>query len=166
VAEDDNATNRVLGQVKSFELPVMSSTNTVDRAELTIFPARAATSATAYAVFYDQENKIITGLDPKLNVDADLVSATKFSEVAGLYQSVLGSLESKKQTVFYALLLEGQELTNATALFDPTLANSAVKSSQPFLAVRLDQKTINLILALVAGLLLLGVGFYKLARAR
>jgi hypothetical protein len=30
----------------------------------------------------------------------------------------------------------------------------------------LDQKTINLILALVAGLLLLGVGFYKLARAR
>lgn len=166
VAEDDDATNRVLGQIKSFELPVLSPGTAVDRSELTIFPARSATAATAYAVFYDQENKVVSGLNPELKVDTDRVSATKLSEVAGLYQSVLGSLESKKQTFSTALLLDGQELTSAVAIIDPALATSTVKSSPTFLAIKFDQKTINLILALVAGLLLLGVGFYKLARAR
>lgn len=166
VAEDDDATNRVLGQIKSFELPVLSSGTTVDRAELTIFPARVATNATAYAVFYDQDNKVVSGLNPELKVDADRVSATKFSEVAGLYQSVLGSLETKKQTISSAVMLDGQELAAANAIFDPALANTTVKSSQSFFAIKWDQKTINLILALVAGLFLFGVGFYKLARAR
>lgn len=166
VAEDDDASSRVLGQIKSFEIPVLSSGTTVDRAELTIFPARAATNATAYAVFYDQENKVVGGLNPELKVDADRVSATKFSEVAGLYQSVLGSLETKKQTIFSAVLLDGQELAGANAIFDPALANTTVTASQTFLSIKWDQKTINLLLALVAGLFLFGVGFYKLARSR
>ncbi|MDP3992623.1 MAG: hypothetical protein Q8Q05_00145 [bacterium] len=166
VAEDDNTTDRVLGQIKSFELPIMSSGATVDRAELTIFPARAATNATAYAVFYDPDNKVVSGLNPEINIDTDRVSATKFSEVSGLYQSVLGSLEPKKTTIFSAVLLDGQELVGTSAIFDPALANPAVKSSQTFLAIKWDQLTINAILALVAALLLFGVGFYKLARAR
>ncbi|MEK7202096.1 MAG: cohesin domain-containing protein [Patescibacteria group bacterium] len=166
VAEDDDATNRVLGQIKSFELPALSSATTVDRAELTIFPARAATGATAYAVFFDQDNKVVSGLNPEIKVDTDRVSATKFSEVSGLYQSVLGSLETEKLTIFSAVLLDGQELAGANVMFDPALANTAVKPNQTFLAIKFDQKTINVILALVAGLLMLGVGFYKLARAR
>lgn len=166
VAEDDNATNRVLGQIKSFELPILSAVTTVDRAELTIFPTRTATNTTAYAVFFDQDNKVVSGLNPELKVDGDQVSATKFSEVTGLYQSVLGSLETKKQTVFSAVLLDGRELAAANAIFDPALADTTLPDSQTFLAIKWDQKTINLVLALVAGLFMLGVGFYKLARAR
>ncbi len=165
-AVDDNATNRVLGQVKSFELPVISSANTVDRAELTIFPTGAVTSATAYAVLFDRDNKIVGGLAPQLQVDNEPVSATKFSEVAGLYQATLGSFSAKSQTVRYLLLLDGQKLAGVTAVFDPPLDNSVVNSGQSFLAIKFDQKTINLILALVAGLILLGLGFYKLVRER
>ena len=166
VAEDENATNRVLGQIKSFELPVLSSTNTVKRAELTIFPARAATNATAYAVFYDEEGGVVGGLEPQLQIDSEQVSATKFSEVAGLYQAAVSFLNTKKQIASYTLILNGQQYDTASAVFDPTLDESSASSTPSILSLKLDQKTINLILALVAGLFLLGLGFYKLARIR
>lgn len=166
VAEDENATNRVLGQIRSFELPVMSSTNIIERAQLTVFPARSATNAMAYAVFYDKENKVIGGLEPSLQSDTEKSSATKFSEVAGLYQAALSSLDTKKQTVRYVLLSNGQKYNTADAIFDPSLDTAEVSTNQPLLGLSLDQKTINLILALVAGLFVLGLGFYKLARAR
>ena len=166
VAEDNDASNRVLGQVKSFELPALSSTNVVDRAELTVFPTRAATSATAYATFFDQENKIISGLAPQLQVDEGGVTATQFSEAAGLYQAALTSRDAGRRTVGYNLLLDSQRYATTTAMFDANLANTSIDSSQLLLGLKFDQKTINLILALVAGLILLGLGFYKLARAR
>lgn len=166
VAEDENATNRVLGQIKSFELPVMSSANVIERAELTIFPARSATNAMAYAVFYDKEGKVVGGLEPSLQSDTEKTSATKFSEVAGLYQAALSSFDTKKQTAHYTLLSNGQKYSTADAIFDPSLDTTKVSTNQPLLGLSLDQKTINLILALVAGLFVLGLGFYKLARAR
>ncbi|MCR4277923.1 MAG: cohesin domain-containing protein [Candidatus Berkelbacteria bacterium] len=166
VAEDENATNRVLGQIKSFELPVMSSTNIIERAQLTVFPARSATNTMAYAVFYDKESKVIGGLEPSLQSDTEESSATEFSEVAGLYQAALSSLDAKKQTVHYALLSNGQKYNTADVIFDPSLDTAEVSTNQPLLGLSLDQKTINLILALVAGLFVLGLGFYKLARSR
>ena len=166
VAEDENATNRVLGQIKSFELPVLSSLNIVERAELIVFPARAATNATAYAIFYDKEDKVIGGLEPSLQSDNEKSTTTAFSEVTGLYQAALTSLDTKKQTVRYSLMLNDQKYSTASTIFDPSLASTKVSSNQPLLGLSLDQKTINLILALIAGLFLLGLGFYKLARAR
>lgn len=182
VAEDDNAANRILGQVKSFELPALSPDGVVERAELTVFPPRAKSEATAYAVFFDSSNRVIGagmkspaevgvpptigGLAPQLQTDSQQVSATKFGEVNGLYQAVLGSLETKKQTVRYTLLLNGQRYATASAIFDPSIESATDASPQPLLGLKLDQSTTNLILALVAGLILLGLGFYKLARAR
>ncbi len=166
VAEDDDAANRVLGQVKSFELPTLSATGKVDRAELTVFSNRTANDATAYALFFDSDQKVVSGLAPQLQVDKERVSATRFGEVTGLYQASLRSLETKKLTVRLALTLDGQQYATASAVFDPSNENAPSKLNQPLLGLQLDQPTINLILALVAGLILLGLGFYKLARAR
>ncbi|MEK9167560.1 MAG: cohesin domain-containing protein [Patescibacteria group bacterium] len=166
VAEDDNATNKVLGQIKSFELPALSSSGVVDRAELTVFPSRAANETVVYATFFDKENQVVGGLTPELQTNSEKVSSTKFSEVAGLYQAVVNSFETKKQSINYTLLLNGQKYATASSIFDPSLNDSLDGSKQPLLNLQLNQKLINLILGLIAGLLLLGIGFLKLARAK
>ncbi|KKU43178.1 MAG: hypothetical protein UX60_C0033G0004 [Berkelbacteria bacterium GW2011_GWA2_46_7] len=86
--------------------------------------------------------------------------------MAGLYQAAVSFLNTKKQIASYTLILNGQQYDTASAVFDPTLDESSASSTPSILSLKLDQKTINLILALVAGLFLLGLGFYKLARIR
>lgn len=166
MAEDDNATNRVVGQLKSFTLPVLSSKNKVDRAQLIVFPTRAATTASAYAMFFDEDNAVIGGLSPQLQLNNANVTATKFSEVDGLYQATFNSLNAKKQIVRFTLLLNDRQYDNTTALLDPNLNDSTPVSSKIFSTLKFNQRAINLILVLIASLLLLGVSFYKLARAR
>lgn len=166
MAEDDNATNRVLGQLKSFTLPVLSLKNKVDRAQLIVFPTRAATTVSAYAMFFDENNAVIGGLSPQLQLNNANVTATKFSEVDGLYQATLSAIDAKKQIVRSTLSLNDQQYDNTTALLDPNLNDSTLVSSKIFSTLKFNQKAINLILVLIASLLLLGVAFYKLARAR
>jgi len=164
VAGTSDGASQTLGQLKSFQLPLVSTQTTVDHASLTIFPAQTDVATNAYALFYDADGKIITGLEPKFSADNSAVGFGSLSEQTGLYQAPLNATATSKAIVSAKLTLGDQELASASVLIDPNL--NTAPSPTVLSAVTIDQKTINLLLALVGALLVFGLAFLKLSRAR
>lgn len=166
VAASTDSTNQTLGQLKSFQTLVFSDQTKIDRADFTIFPAKTNTSTAVFAVFYDSTGRIISGLKPDLTLGGGQFKAGPLSEVSGLYQTTVNSLVANRQILRADLASDGQIYSSQEALFDPTAVTQTQNSPAILSAINVDQKTINLIIVLMATLLVTGVGFYKLARAR
>lgn len=162
-----DGSSRSLSQTKSFVLPQeVASASSIASARFEVFPSTFDTSTTAYAAFYDQEGRVISGLNPVVSSKSGNLTIGGIGELSGLYQAPVTASERGKTVIRLSLTANEKEYAARSVLFDPNPENRITTADFGFPVLASNQKTTFLILGLLLALFVFGVGFLRVARAK
>jgi len=114
----------------------------------------------------DSAGRIVTGLGPVLQVKDGQAGFSSVDEVDGLYQADLTTKLTSTQTITLAAAVHGNQIAQATQAFDPNYLDRQVPVTTDADIVQPNRVVLSTLAGLLAGLVLLGLLFIRLARAK
>ncbi|HUD20876.1 MAG TPA: cohesin domain-containing protein [Candidatus Saccharimonadales bacterium] len=160
-------TSEVSSSLKSFTTVTSAPDSTgVARAQLITSAPTAKESATVFLIATDDQGRIITGLNPTFQVQDGQADFSTVDEVGGLYQADLTTKLTSAQTVTFVATAGGKQIAQATQAFDPNYLDKQIPVTSSGDIVQPNRVVLSTLVGLLAGLVLLGLLFVRLARAK